>query len=43
MSKVSERIEQIKTEQIGQTGKKVLLVGGTDDKDAYQIFLNKKN
>lgn len=42
MSKVSERIEQIKTEQIGQTGKKVLLVEGTDDKDAYQIFLNKK-
>jgi hypothetical protein len=42
MSKASERIQQIKTEQVGQTGKKVLLVEGTDDKDAYQIFLNKK-
>ena len=42
MSKASERIDQIKIEQIGQTGKKVLLVEGPDDKNAYQIFLNKK-
>ena len=42
MSKVAERIQEIKTEKLGQTGKKVLLVEGTDDRDAYQIFLSKK-
>lgn len=41
MSKASERIEQIKTEQVGQTGKKVLLVEGTDDVTAYTIFLDR--
>ncbi len=42
MSKVSERISTIKNEKIGQTGKRVLLVEGTDDVDAYSIFLTKK-
>jgi hypothetical protein len=42
MSKASERIAQIKTEQVGQTGKRVLLVEGTDDVDAYRIFLSRK-
>jgi hypothetical protein len=42
MSKVSERIAQIKAAQVGQTGKRVLLVEGTDDVDAYSNFLSKK-
>lgn len=42
MSKVSERIARIKTEQVGQTRKRVLLVEGTDDVEAYCIFLSRK-
>lgn len=42
MSKASERISRIKTEQVGQTGKRVLLVEGTDDEDAYRILLGRK-
>ena len=42
MSTVSERIAQIKTEQVGQTGKRVLLVEGSDDVDAYRILLSRK-
>ena len=42
MSKASERTAQIKAEQVGQTGKRVLLVEGTDDVDAYRIFLSNK-
>lgn len=42
MSKASERVKQIETEQVGQTGKRVLLVEGIDDVDAYSIFLSKK-
>lgn len=42
MSTVSERIAQIKAEQVGQTGKRVLLVEGTDDVDAYRILLSRK-
>jgi hypothetical protein len=42
MSKASERIAQIQTEQVGQTGKRVLLVEGTDDVDAYRNFLSRK-
>jgi hypothetical protein len=42
MSTVSERIDQIKKEQVGQSGKRVLLVEGSDDVDAYRIFLSKK-
>jgi hypothetical protein len=42
MSKVRERIGQIKAAQVGQTGKRVLLVEGSDDVDAYSNFLSKK-
>lgn len=42
MSKVSELISQIKSEKVGLTGKRVLLVEGTDDVQAYWIFLSKK-
>jgi hypothetical protein len=40
--RVIERIAQIKAEKVGQTGKRVLLVEGTDDVDAYSIFLTKR-
>lgn len=42
MSKASERIADIQAEQVGQTGKRVLLVEGTDDVDAYRNFLSRK-
>lgn len=42
MTTVSERIAQIKAQKVGQTGKRVLLVEGTDDVDAYSIFLTRK-
>lgn len=42
MSKARDCIAQIKAEQVGQTGKRVLLVEGTDDADAYRIFLGNK-
>ena len=42
MSTVSERVAQIKAEKVGQTGKRVLLLEGTDDVDAYSIFLTKR-
>lgn len=42
MSTVTERIAQIKAEHVGQTGKRVLLVEGTDDVDAYRGFLTRK-
>lgn len=41
MIPVSERIAQIKTEKVGQTGKRVLLVEGSDDVDAYSTFLTR--
>ena len=42
MTTVSERIAQIKAQKVGQTGKRVLLVEGTDDVDAYSTFLSRK-
>lgn len=42
MSTVQERIDEIKTQFIGVTGRRVLLVEGTDDVDAFRIFLSRK-
>ncbi|PIQ51614.1 MAG: hypothetical protein COW02_13825 [Comamonadaceae bacterium CG12_big_fil_rev_8_21_14_0_65_59_15] len=42
MSTLEERIEQIKTQFIGKTGLRVLLVEGLDDVDAFRIFLGRK-
>ena len=42
MSTLEERIEQIKTQFIGKTGLRALLVEGPDDVDAYRIFLGRK-
>jgi hypothetical protein len=42
MSKVAERIQEIKTEYVGQTGKRVLLVEGPDDVKAFRIFLSNR-
>lgn len=42
MSTLEERIAQIKTQFIGKTGLRVLLLEGQDDVDAYRIFLNRK-
>ncbi len=42
MSKLDERIQEIKTQLVGNTGVKVLLVEGADDVDAYRIFLDRK-
>lgn len=42
MSKIDALIAQIKIEQLGQTGKKVLVVEGEDDVLALKAFLNKR-
>ncbi len=42
MSKVQERIAQIRTQLVGESGARVLLVEGSDDVDAFRIFLDKK-
>lgn len=42
MSKVQERIDQIKTQKVGATSKRVLIVEGVDDEDGFSQFLNKK-
>ena len=42
MSTLEERIEQIKTQFIGKTGLRVLLVEGTEDVEAFRIFLGRK-
>lgn len=42
MSTVDERIQTIKTQLIGNSGARVLLVEGPDDVDAYRIFLDRK-
>lgn len=42
MSTVDERIQAIKTQLIGNSGARVLLVEGPDDVDAYRIFLDRK-
>lgn len=41
MSKVDDLIKDIKTQLVGNTGVRVLLVEGTDDVDAYRIFLDR--
>lgn len=42
MSKVEERIAQIRTQLIGVSGARVLLVEGADDVDAFRIFLDRQ-
>lgn len=42
MSKIDDRIIEIKTLKIGATNKRVLLVEGIDDVDGISIFLNNK-
>lgn len=42
MSTFDERIQTIKTQLIGNSGARVLLVEGPDDVDAYRIFLDRK-
>ena len=42
MSKIAATIQRIKEEHIGQTGKRLLLVEGSDDVTAFSIFLEKK-
>lgn len=42
MSTVDERIQTIKTQLVGNSGVRVLLVEGPDDVDAYRIFLDRK-
>jgi len=42
MSTLEERIDQIKTQFIGNNGLRVLLVEGADDVDAFRIFLGRK-
>lgn len=42
MSALDERIQQIKTQFIGKTGLRVLLVEGPDDVDAFRVFLGRK-
>lgn len=43
MSKVASTIAGIKSQHIGATGKRALIVEGIDDKEAFQAFLRKKN
>lgn len=42
MSKVEELIQQIKTQLVGNTGRRVLLVEGPDDVNAFRIFLERQ-
>lgn len=42
MSKVQELIAQIRTQLVGESGARVLLVEGPDDVDAFRIFLDRK-
>ena len=42
MSKIAATIQRIKEERVGQTGKRLLLVEGSDDVTAFSIFLEKK-
>jgi hypothetical protein len=41
MSKIAATIQRIKEERVGQTGKRLLLVEGSDDVTAFSIFLEK--
>lgn len=43
MSKVDKRIADIKTRLIGATGRKALLVEGTDDVDAFRVLLDRRS
>ncbi|WP_047248548.1 DUF4435 domain-containing protein [Chromobacterium subtsugae] len=43
MSKIDEYIAEIKTQQIGETGARVLIVEGPDDVDAYRILLERRH
>lgn len=42
MSKVKERIDQIKDQLVGNTKRRVLLVEGPDDVKAFRIFLERQ-
>jgi hypothetical protein len=42
MSKVDDRIQQIKTQLVGNTGVRVLLLEGPDDVDAFRILLDRQ-
>lgn len=42
MSKVQERIDEIKSQQLGNRVLRVLVVEGPDDRDAFQQFLAKR-
>ncbi len=42
MSKVDERIKQIKTQLVGNTGVRVLLLEGSADVDAFRILLDRQ-
>lgn len=42
MISVNKLIQKIKDEKVGPTGKKVLLLEGADDVDAFSLMLNKK-
>ncbi|MEZ6938804.1 DUF4435 domain-containing protein [Aeromonas sp. S12(2024)] len=42
MSKIDQFIASVKTQQIAQTGKQVLLVEGEDDVNVFRAFLTKK-
>jgi len=42
MSSVADRIATIKEQQLGLTGKRVLILEGADDVDAFQSFLTRK-
>lgn len=42
-SKLAGKIRQLREEKIGATNKRLLLLEGNDDINAFEIFLNKKN
>lgn len=43
MSKLENRIREIKEQQIGNSSKRVLLLEGTDDVQAFEVFLGKRH
>ena len=42
MSAVADRIAEIKEQRLGNTGKRVLVLEGTDDVDAFEIFMGRQ-
>ncbi len=42
MTSINKLIQKIKNEKIGVTGKKVLMLEGTDDVDSFSLFLENK-